>query len=80
MSYVHEGDEVDFEIVKEEWSEYKLKDGATLKVKPILLGVLRTNQHDPLGNPVYIVSSQNAIRVVNVPFELKKRPRGQQVV
>jgi len=79
-SYVPEGEEVDFEAVREEWSEYRLKDGATLKVKLIVLGILRTNQYDHLGKPVYIVSSQNVVRVANVPDELKRKMKGQPVI
>ncbi len=79
-SYVSEGEEIDFEAVREEWNEYRLKDGATLKVKLILLGVHRTNQYDHLGKPVYIISSQNVVRVTNVPDELKKKPKGQPVI
>jgi len=79
-SSISQGEEVDFEVVKEEWNEYKLKDGTTLKVKLILLGVVRTNQYDPVGKPIYGVSSQNVIRVSNVPDELKKKTKGQPVI
>jgi len=71
-----DGEPVDFEVVKEDWNEYRLADGSTLKVKLILTGVLRLkDKFDPAGNPVYAVSHQNAVRVVNVPSSLRHRQR-----
>ena len=67
-----EGEAVDFDVVKEDWNEYRLADGTVLKVKLILTGVLRLkNQYDPIGNPVYAISSLNAVRVLSVPQELR---------
>jgi len=71
---IPEGEPVDFEVVKEDWNEYRLTDGSTLKVKLVLTGVMRlNNQYDPVGNPVYVVSSQNAVRVIDVPANLRRR-------
>ena len=73
---IAEGEPVDFEVVKEDWNEYKLTDGSTLKIKLVLTGVMRlNNQYDPVGNPVYVISSQNAVRVINVPPSLRHRPQ-----
>ncbi len=70
-----EGDEVDFDVVKEDWNIYQLKDGTTLKVKLVLGGVLRVRgQYDQLGNPVYLINSTNVVRVIEVPKELKRAP------
>jgi len=75
MQQLPEGEPIDFNIVKEDWNEYRLSDGTVLKVKLILTGVLRLkNQYDPIGNPVYVIASQNAVRVVSVPEELRYRP------
>lgn len=72
---------MDFEVVKEDWNIYKLKDGTTLKVKLVLINVLRAkNQYDPIGNPMYMVSATNVVRVVDVPRELKRRPPTTQTV
>ena len=69
-----EGEPVDFEVVKEEWNEYKLTDGSTLKIKLVLTGVMRlSSQYDPVGNPVYVISSQNAVWVIDVPPSLRRR-------
>jgi hypothetical protein len=78
---VLEGEQVDFEVVKEDWNIYKLKDGTTLKIKLILVGVLRSNnQYDPLGNPIYAVNSTNVVRVIDVPKELKRKPQAKVTV
>jgi len=70
-----EGEEVDFENGKEEWNVYKLADGSTLKVKLVLVNVVRSrNKYDPMGNPIYGITSQNVIKVLNVPEKLKRKP------
>lgn len=53
MSQLHGGEDLDFEVVKEDWNEYKLSDGTTLKVKVVLTGVRRLkNRYTPTGDPV----------------------------
>lgn len=72
---IHGGEEVDFDVIREDWNTYKLKDGATLKVKLVLAGVVRLkNKYDPMGNPVYMINSTNVVRVMDVPAELKRKP------
>ena len=66
-----EAEDVDFEQENEHWNTYKLKDGTTLMVKLVLLGVKRLKKWSPDGTPVYIFNSQNVVRVTNVPKELK---------
>jgi len=68
-----EGEEVDFENEQEHWNVYKLSDGTTLKVKLVLVNVVRSrDQHDALGNPIYGITSQNIIKVMNAPEKLRK--------
>ena len=70
-----EGEEVDFENEKEEWNIYKLADGSTLKVKLVLVNVVRSrDKYDSLGNPVYGITSQNIVKILNVPKKLKQKP------
>jgi hypothetical protein len=72
---VSEGEDLDFETVKEDWNEYKLSDGSTLKVKTVLIGVRRLkNQYTPTGDPVYVITSHNVVRSLHVPEKLKRRP------
>ena len=69
------GEQVDFENEKEQWNVYKLADGSTLKVKLVLVSVVRSrDQYDSLGNPVYGITSQNIIKVLNVPEKLRRNP------
>ena len=72
---IQNGEEVDFDVLKEDWNSYKLKDGTTLKVKLVLAGVVRIqNKYDPLGNPVYMIKSTNVVRVMDVPEAYKQTP------
>ncbi len=66
-----EAEDVDFEQEREHWNAYKLKDGTTLMVKLVLVGVKRLKKWNPDGTPVYMINSQNVMRVTNVPKELK---------
>ena len=67
-----EAEEVDFETVKEDWNEYRLKDGTTLKIKLVLGRALRTEAYDEgTGAPHYVVQTTNIVRVM-VPEKLKK--------
>jgi hypothetical protein len=40
-------------------------------VKLVLVGVKRLKKWTPDGTPVYVINSQNVVRVINVPKELK---------
>ena len=72
---IQDGEDVDFDVVGEEWNTYRLKDGTILKVKLVLAGVIRLkNKYDPLGNPVYMIKSTNVVRVMDVPDALKRKP------
>jgi hypothetical protein len=58
----------------EKWSEYKLEDGTTLRLKQVVLEIVRfIDQYDPEGNPMYSVRAQPVISVVNIPDRLKKK-------
>jgi len=80
---IAECEDVDFEEVKEYWNVYKLKDGTTLKVKLVLIGVKRLEKHNPDGSPIYVIQSQNIyviqsqniVRAVDVPKELYAKPK-----
>jgi hypothetical protein len=69
------GEDVDFDEKEEHWNIYKLKDGTTLKVKLILIGVKKLKKHNPDGTPIYLINSQNVVRAVNIPKELMAKPK-----
>jgi hypothetical protein len=72
---IAQADDVDFNEIEEKWNVYKLKDGTTLKVKLILTGVKRLKKHNPDGSPIYLINTQNAVRVADVPKELIAKPK-----
>ncbi|UCC33247.1 MAG: hypothetical protein JSW53_05625 [Candidatus Bathyarchaeota archaeon] len=68
----------DVEIVEEKdhWNTYKLKDGSVIKMKLMVRGVKRlTTKWQPDGNPIYVVNSQNVMRLGNIPKKLKAKPK-----
>jgi hypothetical protein len=72
---IAEGEDIDFEEKEEHWNVYKLKDGTTLKVKLILVGIRRLKKHNPDGTPIYMINSQNIVRAVDIPKELMAKPK-----
>jgi len=49
----------------EVWSEYKLSDGSTIKVKPNIVSVFFTG-HDPSGMPIYGINGGIVLRIEKV--------------
>jgi hypothetical protein len=68
-------DDIDFEESKEYWNVYKLKDGTTLKIKLILVGIKRLKKHNPDGTPIYMINSQNVVRAIDIPKDLIVKPK-----
>ena len=68
-----DGLELKFKSIREEWNEYDLEDGTTIRLKAVVTDVVRLNgEYDQEGNPVYVVKSGNMM-VVKAPDELKKK-------
>jgi hypothetical protein len=64
---------VDIDKVNEQWSEYVLKDGATIRLKPVIIEIRKAkNQFAPNGDPIYFVKS-TVITDTKVPDSLKKK-------
>lgn len=74
-----EGVDVDFSEEKEYWNTYKLSDGTTLKVKLVLRGVKRLKKYNPDGNPMYVIQSQNIVRTLDIPEEIKAKPKERTI-
>ncbi len=68
---------VDYELESGEvWSTYKTSDGSVIKVKTILNGIARLDANrDQFGRPVYVINTQNIVRLVSCPKELIKKPQ-----
>lgn len=71
--------DVDFNEEQENWNVYTLEDGTILKVKLVLRGVKRLNRYEPDGNPIYVINSINVVRTVNVPKDLRKKPKKSEL-
>jgi hypothetical protein len=71
--------DLDFKEVEENWNTYTLSDGTTLKVKLVLRGVKRLKNYEPDGSPIYVINSINVVRAVNIPQELKAKPKESEM-
>jgi hypothetical protein len=71
--------ELDFTEENEYWNEYTLADGTTLKVKLVLRGVKRLDKYEPDGTPIYVINSINVVRAVNVPEDIKAKPKTSEM-
>ena len=54
--------DLDFDVIKESWNEYKLKDGNTLKIKPAITAIDKTKSFDSNGEPIYVVHNQVLVK------------------
>lgn len=60
-------EEIDFDIIKEDWNEYQLTDGAYLKVKSVvtkiywILDSTGKRMYTPGGDPFLLVNSANQV-------------------
>lgn len=63
----------------ERWTEIRLEDGTTLRVKPVVMAVTRLDgRYDPDGNPMYALQAGQAM-TANAPDHLRKLPDGGKV-
>jgi hypothetical protein len=68
-----DGVEVSVDESSEKWSEYKLEDGTTIRLKQVLMEVIRTGQYGPDGSPLYAIKAQPVLAIVDVPDKLKRK-------
>ena len=60
---------------EEYWSIYKLSDGTTVRVRPIMVEIMRQrNKFDDKGNPFYTIKG-GMIQELKSPNKLKRRKR-----
>ena len=68
-----DGLEVRFKGIHEEWNEYDLEDGTTLRMKAVVSDIVRLDgEYDQEGNPIYLVKAGNMV-VVKAPDNLKRK-------
>ena len=68
-----DGMEVPVNESNEKWSEYKLEDGTTIRVKQVVMEVIRSSEYDPEGNPMYAIKAQPIVAIVDVPDNLRRK-------
>ena len=55
---MQDANEIEMLEAKENWSIYRLTDGTTLRIKPVMIAVFRAEgQQGPAGEPVYNMKS-----------------------
>ena len=60
----------------EQWSEYTLDDGSTIRVRPVLVDVERAkNKFSADGNPLYFLKTAVIINVKSPPRLRRKKPK-----
>lgn len=70
--FPQDNNEIEMLEAKEMWSVYRLADGTTLRIKPVMIAVFRADgQHTPDGEPVYNMKS-TLITDVRAPASLTK--------
>ena len=67
------GEEVEFEIARENFNSYFLADGSKLKLKAVVTSIVRLDAHNPDGNPVYMINSSTVV-ATDCPPGLMRKP------
>lgn len=68
------GELIDFEAEGEDhWIKLKLRDGSVIMYKSIVSAIFRVGNDPNTGVPIYVIQSNNIVRMVHVPKELIKR-------
>ncbi len=66
--------EIEILEAKERWNEYRLADGTTLRLRPVMIAVFRADgQYTPDGDPVYNMKS-TLITDVRAPESAAAKP------
>ncbi len=61
-----EGKSVDFLTRKEDFNEYQLADGKTIRIKMVVTQIIKlVDERAPDGSPVYLIQSQNIVAPID---------------
>ncbi len=68
-----DGELRDIKVRDEQWSEFTLNDGATIRLKPAIIEIRKVrNQFTPNGDPIYVVKSTVVVDT-KIPENLKRK-------
>ena len=67
------GTEVQIASSNERWSEFTLDDGTVIRVKASIVKVIRDEEFDPAGNPIYSIQASITSVIVKVPESLRRK-------
>jgi hypothetical protein len=58
------GENMDIIQLKEPWAEYILEDGTKIKTKQAIINIVKLDQKNPDGTPVYVLQSQSMMSII----------------
>ena len=67
------GQALEFHVTSEPWVKYRLEDGTLLFARLIITKIIRTEEYDQSGQPIYAWSSQHMFTTI-CSLELKGQP------
>lgn len=72
----HDVDAIEIPMSKstENFNEYELADGSTIRLKVVATSILRLEgQYTPEGDPIYLVKNGQIVTVVEAPQSIRKK-------
>lgn len=67
-----EGEELEFEPLKETWNEYRCSDGSFLRLKLVVSKITKLDKRNPAnGEPIYQVLSTNVLAATPSPQDMQ---------
>lgn len=68
-----DGVEMDFKTINEEWNEYQISDGSTIRIKLVMTNIVKLSEEvDRDGTPVYVAKTSN-VMAASLPGATRKR-------
>jgi hypothetical protein len=61
-------EDIEFEMIREEWNEYKLPENVIISAKLVLTQVSRTGLYDAYGDPMFRIQHQTLVKA-KIPKE-----------
>lgn len=73
------GEEANIVKATEHWNKYKLSDGVIIEAKLVISEIIKiVDEYNELGEPVYVIKSQNIMKE-KVPEELLRIPKEGEI-